>query len=253
MLVPPSLISSPASVTAKVGEAVSLTVSAEGTAPLSYQWQKDGVAVSGAVSSVLTWSAVNAADAGRYSVVVSNVAGVVTSAEAVLTVLVPPRIIGQPEPTRLVLKAGASGVLTAVVEGTAPMDVQWFKDGVALAGATGLSLDLGGAEAATAGTYSLEVSNSAGNVRAAMAEVGVWSDPVIRHFPAESLLRVRVIAAGLLRVGVEIQDPSVVGTDWVPWSGSVTDEGQGVRGIAIPTGGAGAGMVRIRIEDLPGR
>ncbi|MCC6233895.1 MAG: immunoglobulin domain-containing protein, partial [Verrucomicrobiales bacterium] len=130
---PPSLISSPSSVTAKVGEAVSLTVSAEGTAPLSYQWQKDGVAVPGAVSSLLSWSAVSAADEGRYSVVVSNSAGVVTSAEAVLTVLVPPSLISSP--ASVTAKVGEAVSLTVSAEGTAPLSYQWQKDGVAVPGA----------------------------------------------------------------------------------------------------------------------
>jgi hypothetical protein len=61
--------------------------------PLSFQWQKDGVnlsddgRVSGATSATLTISSVQLADAGNYSVVVSNPYGSVASSIATLTVL----------------------------------------------------------------------------------------------------------------------------------------------------------------------
>jgi hypothetical protein len=75
------------------GTTVTFTVNVTGAAPLAYQWSKDGVAladggnVSGARSNVLTLANVQSADAGQYSVVVTNVAGTVTSRVASLTVL----------------------------------------------------------------------------------------------------------------------------------------------------------------------
>jgi hypothetical protein len=68
------------------GQTGELSVSASGTAPLTYQWLKDGVAISGAMSSTLMLSTATLATAGRYSVVVTNAAGSVTSADAVVAV-----------------------------------------------------------------------------------------------------------------------------------------------------------------------
>jgi hypothetical protein len=71
------------------GQTGSLSVSASGTAPLTYQWLKDGVAISGATTSSLTLATATPATAGRYSVVVSNAAGSVTSNEARVVVAEP--------------------------------------------------------------------------------------------------------------------------------------------------------------------
>lgn len=74
------------------------SVSAFGTVPLAYQWKKNGQAIAGANSSRYTIANLTAADAGRYSVEVSNAAGSINSAEASLTVL--------PAPTTAVVVPG---------------------------------------------------------------------------------------------------------------------------------------------------
>ena len=68
---------------------MSFTVAGDGTAPLAYQWRKDGVPLAGNASAetpTLTLSGITTADAGSYDCVVSNAAGAATSAAAVLTV-----------------------------------------------------------------------------------------------------------------------------------------------------------------------
>src|SRR5439155_11162811 len=74
-----------------------LTVTATGLAPMSYQWQFNGAAIGGATGTNLALNNVQPANAGNYAVVVSNKLGGVTSAAAVLTVLVPPAITAQPQ------------------------------------------------------------------------------------------------------------------------------------------------------------
>jgi hypothetical protein len=76
----------PSSSTVTAGQTATFSVTATGTAPLSYQWRKDGAAISGATSSTLTLASVSAANAGTYTVVVTNSAGSVTSTGAVLVV-----------------------------------------------------------------------------------------------------------------------------------------------------------------------
>src|SRR5262249_61571828 len=68
------------------GAYVPFSVTATGTAPLSFQWMKNGTDLSGAPSSKLTLTAVTANDAGSYTVAVTNSAGSVVSAAATLTV-----------------------------------------------------------------------------------------------------------------------------------------------------------------------
>src|SRR5437867_11435807 len=57
-------------------------VIASGTLPLSYQWHKDGVPIAGATNDQIVLAHAQFADAGPYSVVVSNTESSVTSAEA---------------------------------------------------------------------------------------------------------------------------------------------------------------------------
>jgi PKD repeat protein len=86
-VVPPSITTQPASAAVTVGQTATFSVAASGTAPLSYQWQKNGVNISGATSASYTTPATTAADSGaKFRVVVTNSAGSVTSSEATLTV-----------------------------------------------------------------------------------------------------------------------------------------------------------------------
>jgi formylglycine-generating enzyme required for sulfatase activity len=84
---PPSIYSQPVTQIVTVGGAASFAVSAVGSAIISYQWLKGGLAIPGATSSVLSLSSTVLSDAGGYSVLVSNSAGSVLSATAALTVL----------------------------------------------------------------------------------------------------------------------------------------------------------------------
>jgi uncharacterized repeat protein (TIGR03803 family) len=90
---PPNIVQQPASVTCLAGLAARFTVSATGNAPLTFQWREngtnltDGGNLSGSTSAVLNLTAVTAANAGAYSVLVSNSLYVVSSRPAKLTVI----------------------------------------------------------------------------------------------------------------------------------------------------------------------
>ena len=73
------------------GSDVSFSVTATGTAPLSYQWQDgvdltDGGSITGATTATLTITGVMESNEGGYRCVVTNIAGIVTSSTAMLTV-----------------------------------------------------------------------------------------------------------------------------------------------------------------------
>ncbi|MFA6082101.1 MAG: Ig and FN3 domain-containing protein [Patescibacteria group bacterium] len=83
----PSISSHPSSVTVTAGQTATFSVSASGTAPLSYQWQKNSANVSGATSSSYTTGVLSTSDSGsKYKCVVTNAYGNATSNEATLTV-----------------------------------------------------------------------------------------------------------------------------------------------------------------------
>ncbi|MGD0538903.1 MAG: LamG-like jellyroll fold domain-containing protein, partial [Verrucomicrobiota bacterium] len=97
--VPPTITAQPQSQTATAGANVTFAVTADGTAPLGYQWRKsgatltDGGNVSGAATAALTLANVRLGDAGNYDVVVSNGLGTNISRAATLTVTIFPRPI----------------------------------------------------------------------------------------------------------------------------------------------------------------
>ena len=84
---PVSITAQPANQTVTVGQTATFSVAASGTAPLTYQWQKNGANISGAGAASYTTPATASTDSGAmFDVVVSNYAGGVTSTMATLTV-----------------------------------------------------------------------------------------------------------------------------------------------------------------------
>jgi hypothetical protein len=82
----PAITTQPQSQSVTAGGNVTFSVSVSGSAPLSYQWRYNGTNISGATSPTLALNNVQPQQAGSYSVVVTNSAGSVTSANANLTV-----------------------------------------------------------------------------------------------------------------------------------------------------------------------
>ena len=180
--VPPSIITPPASQTVNEGANVTFSVAASGTAPLSYQWKKDNVAIAEATSATLTLNSVTTSQAGSYTVVVSNVAGSAASSAATLTVNVPPSITTQP--ANQTVNEGSKVTFSVIASGTAPLSYQWKKDNVNIAGATSATLTLNSVTASQAGSYTVLVSNVAGTVPSAAATLTVNVPPTITTQPA---------------------------------------------------------------------
>jgi hypothetical protein len=84
--VPVSITAAPVGLTEMLGGGLALTVAATGSGPLAYQWQLNGVSVAGATGSSLNLNNLQFANAGLYTVVISNAAGVTSSAAAVVNV-----------------------------------------------------------------------------------------------------------------------------------------------------------------------
>lgn len=92
----PVITNQPSSQAAAQGANATFTVGADGTLPLSYQWQFNLADISGATSASYTRSNVQPAHAGSYSVIVSNSAGFTTSSSATLSLLVPAPALTSP-------------------------------------------------------------------------------------------------------------------------------------------------------------
>jgi Immunoglobulin I-set domain len=139
-VVAPTITQQPVSVAQAAGGRVVFAITADGTAPLSYRWLKDGATLTGANRPVLTLDNVQAADAGAYRVVVSGPGGSASSDPASLAIVAgpalptPPSIAVQPAPQTV--PAGQAATFAATVVGGPPVACQWMRNGVAIAGAT---------------------------------------------------------------------------------------------------------------------
>jgi hypothetical protein len=120
LAVAPSVLEAPMCRTNPAGSPASFSVVAVGTPPLSYQWffnvtnlLSDDSNMSGTAGDVLTFDGVSGADAGAYTVLITNLAGGVTSSPpAVLTVV-------DPDPPSLQVLRGAPGSFAITITGSA--------------------------------------------------------------------------------------------------------------------------------------
>ena len=179
--VAPTITTPPANQTVAAGQTATFTVVAGGTAPLSYQWQKNGANITGATSASYTTPITTTADSGSaFAVVVTNTAGTVTSAAATLTVTaaaVAPTITTQP--ANQTVTAGQTATFTVVAAGTAPLTYQWQKNGANLTGATSASYTTPATTTADSGsTFRVVVANTAGTVTSVAATLTVTAAAV---------------------------------------------------------------------------
>jgi hypothetical protein len=206
----PQISGQPASQTISSGSSATLTVSATGTAPLSYQWyrgpagsttQPVGTNSSSYNTGVLTTTT-------SYWVRVTNSCGNVPSAVAVITVEAScnsPVITAQPRSQTIT--TGESALLSVTVSGDAPMTYQWYRGTSGdfsnpLAGGTS-ALDTGPLTAGA--SYWVRVSNDCGSVNSMTAVVSVAEecaaavitrDPQSQVVPPDGSATLHVIAQG---------------------------------------------------------
>jgi endonuclease/exonuclease/phosphatase family metal-dependent hydrolase len=173
---PPGIATQPADRTVPAGSNVLFSVTATGASPLSYQWYfNTHTLITNATASTLTVTNAQLADAGAYSVIITNVAGSITSSVATLTVTNSSPII-TPQPQSQAVSLGASATFLVAATGTAPLSYQWFfNTNAAIPGAISNSLTIANAQLTNAGAYSVVVSNSVGSATSAVAILTVIS------------------------------------------------------------------------------
>ena len=177
VLVPPSITLQPASSTNLAGTTATFTNAASGTLPLSYQWQKNGANlndsgnVSGSAATTLTLAGVSDADAASYTVVVTNIAGSVTSSPAILVLLDPPAILSQP--TNLTVTVTSNAAFSVIATGSPVLSYQWNFNGTNILGETNASLTLTNVQLNQAGIYTVWVTNNYGSILSSNATLVV--------------------------------------------------------------------------------
>jgi hypothetical protein len=168
---PPVFNTQPTNESGVSGQNVTFSVLAEGSAPLSYQWEFDGTAVSGGTNSALTLTKVQPANAGNYSVTVSNSFGSVTSTNATLVVHIPPSITTQPSGQTAL--AGGNAAFVVVATGDPPLSYQWRFNNVGISGATTSALAITNVQPSNDGSYSVLISSPYGSVVSSSATLSV--------------------------------------------------------------------------------
>jgi hypothetical protein len=215
----------PVSQAALPGSNVVFQVGAAGTAPLSYQWRYNGTNIDGAVTSALTLTNVQIAQAGTYAVWVTNILGSVLSSNAVLTVL-DPWIIAQPHDQSVVVRGLATFSVSAV--GTPPLSYQWFKWGIALvddtriSGAHTATLTLAQVRPRDEASYSVVVSNLYGQVVSSNAALVVKYPPTISTQPVGQT----VLAGSVVSFTAGISGTGPIGLHWRRAGTNLVDGGK---------------------------
>jgi alpha-tubulin suppressor-like RCC1 family protein len=157
------------------GRDVTLSAKAVGALPLRYQWLRNGTNLPGATQSTLSLSAITAADATSYQIVVSNALGLAASVPAPVTVLDgAPFFIQQPVQTNYAYLATKFS-LSSVVGGSGPRQFTWLFNGQILPAPASDTLTFPRVQVTNSGAYTLIVSNSFGSVTSLVANLTVLS------------------------------------------------------------------------------
>jgi hypothetical protein len=167
----PAITLQPQGQTNVVGSVVMLSVEATGTTPLHYQWRRNSANLAGKTNSILVFTNLQSGNAGNYTVVVTNVAGSLTSAVAVVRVVLVPSLTAQPA-SREVLR-GFPVTFSVAASGTSPLAYQWYYNGSILPDQTNSLLTLPTVNDFNAGNYSATVINPYGAVTSQVARLTV--------------------------------------------------------------------------------
>ena len=171
----PIITAQPISLSRPVGQSATFGVSINSPTALSFQWYRNGVLIVGATNPFYGISAVNNADNGaQFTVVITNLAGSVTSAAATLTVTAAPdpSIIQQPSSQTVFL--GMPVTFSVTASGTTPLSYQWFRNSVLIPSANNSSYTIASATSQdNFAVFHVVVSNSVGAISSANATLSV--------------------------------------------------------------------------------
>jgi sugar lactone lactonase YvrE len=178
VLLPPSITTQPANAAVTAGDTAELTVAATGTAPLAYNWYFNGATlVQGGTNSTLSFPNALVADAGEYTVVVTNLYGSATSSVAGLSVVAIPVVA---QPASLAVAAGRPATLSVEALGAPPLFYSWYFNGTNLVqDGTNFTLSIPAATLADAGEYAVVITNQYGSATSAVATLVVGYLPSI--------------------------------------------------------------------------
>lgn len=169
----PIITAQPVNQTLTEGEnAVFSVIANGGTAPLAYQWRKNGSPIAGAISATLNLTNLVLSDAGDYDVVVTSFIGTTNSVSGTLAVN-PLPVISELSASRQILTPGGTLHLSVGASGTGAVSYQWTRNGHTIPGATSNVFSHTNVSFQDNGWYTVLVTDSHGTRRSSAIFVKV--------------------------------------------------------------------------------
>lgn len=130
----PGILAHPQPAAVRPGSNALFTVQASSPRPLSYQWRFNDADLPEATNATLLLTNVQYGQGGPYSVLISDGLNSTSSLPALLTILIDPLIVQQPQPASQAVPAGAPATISIVVTNTAtlPVTYRWRRGGSTL-------------------------------------------------------------------------------------------------------------------------
>ena len=209
------IVSQPVNNTQIAGQPASFWVAATGAAPITYQWQKNGVDIVGATSNWFTTPPAALADNGaQYRAVVTNGSASVFSNTATLTVNAAPAGPGiTTQPVNVTVSAGQSFTFSIAASGTGTLTYQWQKEGMAIVGATAASFTGNAITPDSGATFRVLVTDSTGTTKSCRATLTVLpatGAPIILANPE----RIRALSTQTGTFSVSVWSASPMTYQW---------------------------------------
>lgn len=180
---PPTILQQPTNAAVPPGAAVTFSLYAEGSAPLGYQWLRNGVFIPDATASAYSTTAGSADNGAVYTCIVANKYGSVTSDPVTLSVgTVNPSITADPQAASVA--TGQTSAFTVAAVGSGPLGYQWQKKVAGgafanIAGATATTYVTPATSSADNGSaYRCLVSNVSGSTPSAAATLTVTAGSI---------------------------------------------------------------------------
>ena len=232
-LLTPVILTQPTDQAALAGGTATFSVEGESVAGTQYQWQLNGVNLTGETNATLTLTNTQEANNGNYQVIISADTGSITSSVATFALVVAPNIVSTTSPApglNWINYAATISVAAADADtSTYPLSYQWQLNGTNIAGATNSSYTITNLAPAGDGNYTVTITNVVGSTNVTLTElmalpgmVEAWGDNTYGECnrPA-TLTNASAIAAGEYQ-SVAVTDSGTV-AQWGKYSNGSDD------------------------------